>query len=601
MLWQGPAIVGTDRLARRVDRLARRRAWAPPDGVPSLGGESREEFLQGCNGWYMSDKGQDMPCRIIEPSCQGGQSALVRFWCKEKTVPWSKLTQVVAAEGHAVGRTEKQEQNKAQLDKLQGQEASAAATAFHAECDRHYVSKAGTVTPCKMLSSKSGRSEVMFANGKASVCSAQLSWRQAPAAAKRSEQQAREQQAKKQAAVEASATVQRQKEGQRTALLEQASAVQVTEAEVSAVLHDPRYRQAGLTKGAAQQIAQMKRDSSRAHQERRQGEEQYQTALVEKGREQMEGWEQGVADGGDKVDKMRQLGLAWEAVLAPSATGKPPSAKKAAGRVRCLAEQTARAAGTTMAAAVGAVINTEVVNWQHGVQCIRERAQPSSKSLVAAVADLAEQLSTGAQCERQLGEVLCASVRRQQQAAHVAQVKAAQVAQVKDAWDKQVFHAVKVALKVKGSTEAAPTHAVGDTGAAPSLFPSNGLSVEVLKGSLRPGRAKLMHSASTHQITSKGGAALQFTLGDQDETEFRHEFQVTEGGATPAILGVDFWAAHAAKFDFTHRVIELQANGKTVKVPFTIGDEDVDERYRQCTVQRTWWCHHDRHTCSRAL
>ena len=384
--------------------------------MASLGGENREEFLQGCNGWYKSDKGQDMPCRIIEPSCQGGQSALVRFWCKEKTVPWSKLTQVVAAEGHAVGRTEKQKQNKAQLDKLQGQAASAAAMAFHEECDRHYTSKAGTVTPCKMLSSKSGRSEVMFANGRASVCSAQLSWRQAPAAAKRSEQQAREQQAKKQATVEASATVQRQRERQRTALLEQASAVQVTEAEVSAVLHDPRYRQAGLTKGAAQQIAQMKRDSSRAHQERRQGEEQYQTALVEKGKEQMEGWEQEVADEGNKATKMRQLGLAWEAVLAPSVTGKPLSAKKAAGRVRCLAEQTARAAGTTMAAAVGAVINTEVVNWQHGVQCIREQAQPSKKSLVAAVADLAEQLSTGAQCEAQLGEVLCASVARSHQA-----------------------------------------------------------------------------------------------------------------------------------------------------------------------------------------
>ena len=72
------------------------------------------------------------------------------------------------------------------------------------------------------------------------------------------------------------------------------------------------------------------------------------------------------------------------------------------------------------------------------------------------------------------------------------------MAQVKDVWDKQVFHDVKVALKVKGSTEAAPTHDVGDTGAAPSLFPSNGLSVEVLRGSLRPGRAKVMHSASTH-------------------------------------------------------------------------------------------------------
>ena len=81
--------------------------------------------------------------------------------------------------------------------------------------------------------------------------------------------------------MEASATVQRQRDRQRTAPLEQQPAVQVTETEVNAVLRDPRYRQAGLTKGAAQQIAQMKRDSSRAHQERRQGEEQHQTALVE--------------------------------------------------------------------------------------------------------------------------------------------------------------------------------------------------------------------------------------------------------------------------------------------------------------------------------
>ena len=95
MLWQGPAIVGTEKLARRVDRLARRVAWAPPAGVASLRGENREEFLRGCNGWYKGDKGQAMPCRIVESSYQGGQSALVRFWCKEKLVPWSKLTQEV--------------------------------------------------------------------------------------------------------------------------------------------------------------------------------------------------------------------------------------------------------------------------------------------------------------------------------------------------------------------------------------------------------------------------------------------------------------------------------------------------------------------------
>jgi hypothetical protein len=149
MMWQGPAIVGTDKLARRVDRLARRVAWAPPAGVASLRGKDREEFLQGCNGWYKSDKGQDMPCRIVEPSCQGGQSALVRFWCKEKLVPWGKLTQEVGvAEGHAAGGSEKQKQNEAQLDKMQSQVASSAVLAFHDECDRHYTSRAGTVTPC---------------------------------------------------------------------------------------------------------------------------------------------------------------------------------------------------------------------------------------------------------------------------------------------------------------------------------------------------------------------------------------------------------------------------------------------------------------------
>ena len=142
MLWQGPAIVSTDRLARRMDRMARRMAWAPPAGVPSLRGENRKEFLQGCDGWYKSDTGQDMPCMVIEPSCQGGQSALVRFWCKEELVPWSKLTQEAeAAEGRAVVGSEKQKQNEAQLDKLQGQAASSAVVAFHEECSRQALHK----------------------------------------------------------------------------------------------------------------------------------------------------------------------------------------------------------------------------------------------------------------------------------------------------------------------------------------------------------------------------------------------------------------------------------------------------------------------------
>ena len=44
-----------------------------------------------------------MPCKIIEPSCQGGQSSLVRFWCKEKVVPQVRLTRdATAAEGRAI-------------------------------------------------------------------------------------------------------------------------------------------------------------------------------------------------------------------------------------------------------------------------------------------------------------------------------------------------------------------------------------------------------------------------------------------------------------------------------------------------------------------
>ena len=145
------------------------------------------------------------------------------------------------------------------------------------------------MTPCKMLSSKNGRSDVMFANGGASVCRAQLSWRQAPAAVKRSERQAREHQAKKQAVVEATNRVQKHKERHRTAAPAQSPTTQVTEAEIIAVLQDQRYRQAGLTEGAARQIAQMKRGKGKARQEQRQGKEQYQTALLNKWRQEMEG------------------------------------------------------------------------------------------------------------------------------------------------------------------------------------------------------------------------------------------------------------------------------------------------------------------------
>ena len=77
--------------------------WAPPTGVPSLRGERREQFLQDCDAWYRSNRGQNVPCKIIEPSCQGGRSSLVRFWCKERVVPQIRLTrEATAAKGPGV-------------------------------------------------------------------------------------------------------------------------------------------------------------------------------------------------------------------------------------------------------------------------------------------------------------------------------------------------------------------------------------------------------------------------------------------------------------------------------------------------------------------
>ena len=55
MLWQGPAIVGTDKLARRVDRLARIVAWAPPDGVPSLGEREQRGVPSGLQ-WLVHER-----------------------------------------------------------------------------------------------------------------------------------------------------------------------------------------------------------------------------------------------------------------------------------------------------------------------------------------------------------------------------------------------------------------------------------------------------------------------------------------------------------------------------------------------------------------
>ena len=80
-------------------------------------------------------------------------------------------------------------------------------------------------------------------------------------------------------------------------------------------------------------------------------------------------------------------------------------------------------------------------------------------------------------------------------------------------WDEQRCHAVKIPMRIVGAAKGHETiEAIADTGAGLELAPEDRLSVEILRDTLQPGRARLMHSASANQIRSKGGAVLQFRL-----------------------------------------------------------------------------------------
>jgi hypothetical protein len=140
-------------------------------------------------------------------------------------------------------------------------------------------------------------------------------------------------------------------------------------------------------------------------------------------------------------------------------------------------------------------------------------------------------------------------------------------------WDEIKFHAVKVMVQFDEGEEE---EAVADTGAAPNIVSEHRLSVEVRQNSVVPGRARLMHSASSHRIKSRGGASLNFKLKGCDR-RFKHEWQVIAGEEAPTIIGTSFWARHKAKFDFEKRCIEMTVEGERVQVPFTIGDESQGE------------------------
>ena len=106
-------------------------------------------------------------------------------------------------------------------------------------------------------------------------------------------------------------------------------------------------------------------------------------------------------------------------------------------------------------------------------------------------------------------------------------------------WDEANYHAVKIRIKIRGAaSEGEEIQTIADTGAGMSLCSEDKLSVET-RNLIVPSRARLLQSASTHRIHSRGGATLEFQLGDEQHM-FRHAWQITEGGSTPEILGNDF-------------------------------------------------------------
>ena len=255
--------------------------------------------------------------------------------------------------------------------------------------------------------------------------------------------------------------------------------------------------------------------------------------------------------------KMSKLASMWDGVVDDV---KSAGLAKLKGIVCSIADQTAHALGESLVS----ITNPNARNWHHSVQLIGERQRSEwddagvhhvdADSMRHNLQRYVDQMPTALRALGGKAEDKAATARLLGAAVQHA-VRSQVSMRTVDVWDEQRFHAVKIPMRIVGAAKGHETiEAIADTGAGLELAPEDRLSVEILKDTLQPGRARLMHSASANQIRSKGGAALQFKLGTLDHV-FKQEFQVTAGDATPTILGNKFWALHKAKFDFEAPVI----------------------------------------------
>ena len=110
--------------------------------------------------------------------------------------------------------------------------------------------------------------------------------------------------------------------------------------------------------------------------------------------------------------------------------------------------------------------------------------------------ELVEALNAGTADKEHLGRVLHSTVAESAMRVAAVEARSVEVAHAHEVWEQQRFHAVRVNIKVQGESQQAPGYTVGDTGAAPSLYPLKGLSVEVQNSSIRPRRARLLNALS---------------------------------------------------------------------------------------------------------
>ena len=264
------------------------------------------------------------------------------------------------------------------------------------------------------------------------------------------------------------------------------------------------------------------------------------------------------------------------------------SARAWRGEVYALAKSTLeQLAARSMVDAVAAKLPTRPSSWREAKQQLR------SKDVIGAPEDLDDTIISlidvieGSELAHTVKAVgYCPGVLQPMGAVLHATVAQAHVAALRnsagDVWDESHFHAVKIQMRVLGQTEEIDV--IADTGAGASLCAQSKLSLQVQATSIKPGRAKLLHSASANAIKSLGGAVFRFQLGEDDHV-FQHEWQITEGSAVPTILGNDFWARYDASFNFASRTIDMQVGSKRVQVPFLVGDErSTEEESSLCSA-----------------